>query len=149
MKAWPDNFLNTLEFGKVDPYGARNRMPYWDALVGYIGDSPPPRGSYAKPYNPDVAAAAQQVFPVFPQLGTLSVFVAQEDGYLFLAFNADAYSDYVADNEGSVTVSVTPDTGYLQRLGTPDLASVCQVLPGLLLNAVCWAADQLTGGTAR
>jgi hypothetical protein len=86
---WADNFLNLADLG-VGQYQATTRRPYWDALVGYIGYSPPPRGSYT---NPAVKPEAERVFPVFPEYGTSSVVMVRESGCLYLAFNADAYSN--------------------------------------------------------
>jgi|RhiMetdeSRZDD1v2_1073273.scaffolds.fasta_scaffold368562_1 hypothetical protein len=137
---WPDNFLNHADLG-VGPYQARTPKPYWDALVGYIGTLPPQRGSYT---SMTVLSEALRVFPVFPQGGTSSVFKLAESGCLFLAFNADAYSNYTVDNSGSVTVTVAADTNY--RPPSPNLGPVCQYLPDPWFQAVCWVGNLFVGG---
>lgn len=124
-KLWPHNFLNLSGFG-VGPYEATTLTPYWDAVVGYIGDSPPGRGSYAYPqYTAAVGEQAKWVFPVFPPGEISSVVQVKQAGRLWLTFNADAYSNYTVDNWGEVTVFVERDSN--SRPPTPDLESLCLI----------------------
>lgn len=138
--SWPDNFLNLTDLG-VGRYEARTLTPYWDALVGYIGDisSPPPaRGSYT---SPNVRPKAERVFPIFPHGGTSSYWKIAEGGCLWLAFNADAYSDYTVDNSGEVEVGVEADTNWRP---CPEVAPVCEHLPSF--KVICSIAKEFVGG---
>jgi hypothetical protein len=143
LKSWPDNFLNLYDLG-VGAYQATTHTPYWDALVGYIGDpysSPPPeRGSYT---NSAVRPKAQRVFPVFPYGGTSSFMKVTQRGCLWLAFNADAYSNYTVDNSGQVQVFIQPDHRWRPN---PDLGPLCQVSSDPWFQAICWVANQFVGG---
>jgi len=145
-KPWPDNFLNLADLG-VDPYQATTSKDYWDALVGYIGPigpdgipSPPPeRGSYT---HPAVKPKAERVFPIFPDRGTSSYLQVSESGCLWLAFNADAYSNYTVDNSGQVEVTIVWDPGGIP---CPDVGQVCGRLPQPF-KSVCNVADMFVNG---
>jgi hypothetical protein len=152
-KFWPDNFLNLNDLG-VGPYEATTHTPYHNALVGYLStrepgpyglpsSSPPARGSYAYPTDPNVVRLdAQRVFPVFPDDVTPSYFQVMERGCLWLAFNADAYSNYTVDNSGQVEVTITHDSGWRP---CPDVGLVCNFVPGLI-GVVCDVANQFVNG---
>jgi hypothetical protein len=112
--AWGDNFLNLTDIG-VCTYCAGTAASDWAALVGYIGDIPPPVGSYAN--STTWLSEAQQVFRVGSSLSIAST----KSGRLWLAMNDDAYSGNTSDNAGQVTatVSVLPgsDGGSLGSTG--------------------------------
>lgn len=135
--SWPDNFLNLTDIG-VGRYQAKTLTPYWDALVGYIGSSPPARESYT---SPKVRPEAERVFPVFPHGGTSSYWKVAEGGCLWLAFNADAYSNYTVDNSGEVVVDVQADTNWRP---CPEVAPVCESLPSF--KGLCSIAKEFVGG---
>lgn len=137
---WTDNFLNLTDLG-VGPYEAKTPTKYQDALVGYIGSSPPARGSYT---SPNVRPEAERVFPVFPVGVTSSYLKVMERGCLWLAFNADAYSNYTVDNSGTVKVFIQPDTRWRPK---PDVAPVCQFVPELRVKVICWVANWIVGGS--
>jgi len=138
-KLWPDNFLNLTDLGVVGQFQAKTLTPYWNALVGYIGNSPPARGSYT---NSAVRPEAKRVFTVFPDYGNSSVYMVTRSGCLYLAFNADAYSNYTVDNSGSVTVIVAADTLWRS---CPDVGLVCEFAPEPL-SSVCDVADMFVNG---
>jgi hypothetical protein len=101
---WGDNFLNLADLGQCS-LCAFTKVGSWDALLGYIGDSPPQRGSYT---STSVRPEAEKIFVVGSQYSQ----TAPRVGRLWLIFNADAYSNYTVDNGGSVTatIAVTPPT---------------------------------------
>jgi hypothetical protein len=164
--SWADNFLNLTDLG-VGRYEAKTSTPHWDALVGYIGPTdpsdplfnPPERGSYASPVfqsRPYLREQAMRVFPVFPKYdpsrphATHNVMQVKQAGRLWLTFNADAYSNYIVDNSGSVTVTVQRDSN--SRPVTPDLKEACDAIgyiPGQLkvVEWVCKGANLLVGGS--
>jgi hypothetical protein len=100
---WPDNFFNLYEIG-VCATCARRLASGWGALVGYIGDNPPPAGSYTSKSVLFEAAKTFGIGDSFQDYAPLS-------GRLWLAKNADAYSGNTADNSGSVTATLKAQPG--------------------------------------
>jgi len=98
--AWPDNFFNLTDLG-VCNVCARTKVGNWDALIGYIGNSPPTPGSYT---SDAVLSDAKKIFLVG---ANYSASRAPGTGRLWLAMNADAYSGYTVDNSGQVTATVS------------------------------------------
>ena len=99
---WPDNFFNLADLG-VCSSCARTLTENWGALIGYIGNSPPPAGSYT---STAVRSEAEKIF----YIGANFQETASNDGRLWLNKNADAYSGNTVDNTGSVTATVTVTT---------------------------------------
>lgn len=101
-KPWPDNFFNFADVGAC-AYCARTATVQWGALIGYIGSSPPAAGSYI---STAIRPEAAKIFFV----GSNYKASAPATGRLWLNKNADAYSNYTADNHGQVsaTVRVSP-----------------------------------------
>jgi hypothetical protein len=98
-QAWPDNFLDLADLGACADC-APTHTAHWEALVGYVGNSPPAAGSYT---DTAIRPQAERVFLVGANF-TGRVNLA---GRLWLAFNDDAYSDNTSDNSGQVTATVT------------------------------------------
>lgn len=98
-QSWPDNFLDITDIGTC-AYCAQTRTPYWAALIGYIGSSPPAVGSYT---SASVLPEARKIFLVGSNLST----IVSSSGILWLNFNDDAYSSYTVDNYGQVTASIS------------------------------------------
>ena len=103
-----DNFLNLTDIGSCSVC-AGTPTPYWGALIGYIGNNPPPAGSYT---NPAILPEAQKVFLVGSSFGATEAV----SGTLWLNFNDDAYSNNTSDNSGQVVASIT-DTPPSSPLG--------------------------------
>ncbi len=103
-----DNFLNLTDIGSCSVC-AGTPTPYWGALIGYIGNNPPPAGSYT---NPAILPEAQKVFLVGSSYGANETV----SGTLWLNFNDDAYSNNTSDNSGQVVASIT-DTPPSSPLG--------------------------------
>lgn len=104
-KAWPDNFFNLTDLG-VCHVCARTKVGHWDALIGYIGNSPPRPGSYT---SKAVLPEAKKIFYV----GDSYRANAPRTGRLWLAMNADAYSGYTVDNSGFVVAMLYGDGATL------------------------------------
>ena len=101
--AWGDSFLNLTDFGSC--WGCAGTLgPSWAALVGYIGDNPPPPGSYT---DASEYAEATHVFLV----GSGTRATADRSSELWFAMNDDAYSGDTSDNSGDMTVSVAISGG--------------------------------------
>jgi hypothetical protein len=98
-KLWPDNFFNLADLGACN-YCAKTASSQWGALIGYVGTSPPAPGSYTS------AAVRSQALRVF-YVGSNYEALVLESGKLWLSKNADAYSNYTADNSGDVTAKIT------------------------------------------
>ena len=96
---WPDNFFNLADLGAC-MYCARTATSQWGALIGYIGSSPPAPGSYT---STTVRQRALRVFYV----GEKYEARALASGRLWLAKNADAYSNHTVDNRGQVAATIT------------------------------------------
>ena len=111
-KAWPDNFFNLTDLG-VCNVCARTNVKHWDALIGYIGNSPPAPGSYTSKV---VLPEAKKIFYVG---GSYSA-NAPGTGRLWLAMNADAYSGYTVDNSGQVTATVNQSPTPAKPLPVPQ-----------------------------
>lgn len=111
-KAWPDNFFNLTDLG-VCNVCARTNVGHWDALIGYIGNSPPAPGSYT---SKAVLPEAKKIFYVG---GSYSA-NAPGTGRLWLAMNADAYSGYTVDNSGQVTATVNQSPTPAKPLPEPQ-----------------------------
>lgn len=101
---WPDNFFNLTDLG-VCNVCARTRVGHFEALIGYIGSSPPRPGSYT---SKSVLPEAKKVFYV----GRSYRADARGGGRLWLAMNAHAYSGYTVDNPGQITATITGSTTY-------------------------------------
>lgn len=101
-KPWPDNFFNFADLG-VCMYCAKTATPFWGALIGYVGSSPPTAGSYTS------AAVFREATKVF-YVGKSYEASAPASGRLWLNKNTDAYSNYTVDNGGHVeaTIKVSP-----------------------------------------
>jgi hypothetical protein len=116
-KAWPDNFLNLPDIG-VCATCATTLTLRWGALEGYIGDAPPPPGSYT---SEAIFPEARKVFFV----GANYDASPPASGRLWLNKNADAYSAYTVDNSGEVVAQID---------ATPPPVFVC--LGGQACNGV-------------
>ena len=113
---WPDNFLNLADIG-VCAFCAKTLTPHFAGLIGYIGESPPPPGSYTKA---SVLTEAKKVFFV----GSNYTANVQLAGTLWLNFNDDAYSNFTIDNIGQVTAQIT-----VQAADTPTTPAPFLDLP--------------------
>ncbi|MGH8908343.1 MAG: hypothetical protein ACRD0K_17995 [Egibacteraceae bacterium] len=98
MMEWPDNFLNRADIGACN-FCATTATEHWAALIGYIGNAPPPAGSYT---STSVLSEAQKVFFV----GRIFQGSALQSGTLWLNFNDDAYSNITSDNSGQVMAAI-------------------------------------------
>ena len=114
---WPDNFFNFADLG-VCNYCAQTATPHWGALIGYIGDNPPAPGSYSS------VAVFPEVTKIF-YVGEEYATSAPATGRLWLAKNADAYSNYTSDNRGQVeaAVSVLPPETEAQYMARAHAAA--------------------------
>lgn len=107
VSPWRDNFLNLTDVGNSI---ATTDTPHFAALIGYIGNNPPPFGSYT---NPSILPDAQRVFLLGSNVTTSAAF----QGPLWLNFNDDAYSGNTSDNSGSVTATVSVTFSTSTTLG--------------------------------
>jgi len=116
-KWWPDNFFNLADLG-VCNYCAKTATSQWGALIGYIGAAPPAPGSYTS------AAVRPRALKVFYVGGNYEA-RALASGRLWLAKNADAYSDYTSDNHGHVVARIsTLSPGSARRTAARARAAV-------------------------
>jgi hypothetical protein len=113
-RAWPDNFFNLTDLG-VCSVCARTDADHWDALIGYIGNSPPAPGSYTS------KAALPEAKKIFLVGGNFNA-NAPRTGRLWLAMNADAYSGYTVDNSGQVTAIIKQSSTPAKPLSIPQTA---------------------------
>ena len=96
---WNDQFL--------DPYGSGSNAEHFAALIGYVGVTPPPIGSYYWMTEPERLAEISRMV----LLGSDVHVTAPASGLLWLGMNDDAYSGNVSDNAGQldVTVALVPE----------------------------------------
>lgn len=98
-KPWADNFFNFADLGACN-YCAQTATPFWGALIGYIGSSPPRAGSYT---SKTVLKKASKIF----YIGDRYDAAAPASGTLWLNKNTDAYSNYTIDNGGQVDAKIS------------------------------------------
>ena len=110
---WPDNFLNLTDIGAC-AFCARTPTPHFAGLIAYIGDVPPPPGSYT---STSILSEARKVFFV----GSNYSANVQLAGTLWLNFNDDAYSNFTIDNIGQVTAKIAVQPVDTSATPTPFL----------------------------
>jgi len=96
---WPDQFLSPL--GAFSGYPAPVGT-HFGGLIGYIGETPPPVGSYL---SMSVEQRLEQIAHLVV-LGSNVHVTAPLSGALWLGMNDDAYSGNLSDNSGAIQVNV-------------------------------------------
>jgi hypothetical protein len=96
---WPDQFLSPLGAFSGDPTPVGT---HFGGLIGYIGETPPPVGSYL---GMSVEQRLEQIARMVV-LGSNVHVIAPLSGALWLGMNDDAYSGNLSDNSGAIQVNV-------------------------------------------